>query len=834
MENTHSFSGPKLDADPRSSNLMTTDTIRLELELLKNAYKKLLIDLHDRTELTTLQSETIEKLQTSISSLVQTMDRITHRRDNLVTAKDQLSDELKNKEIIISEQNRKIRSLYDQIDSLNIQLSEIYASEGYKFLSVLYKIRNTILPIGSPRHQKVKKIVNRIRGKKNDIIPIKDHSRQENFLPTETTTFEPFEFPSFSRPRVSIVIPAYDGWAMNYSCLRSIWENTESISYEVIFADDCSTDETQNVSNYIKNIRHIRNASNLGFLKNSNHAASFAKGEFIHFLNNDTKVTQGWLNSLVELMDKDHAIGMTGSKLVYPNGQLQEAGGIIWKDGSGWNYGHRQDPDAPEYNYVKEVDYISGASIMIRADLWKKLGGFDERFAPAYFEDTDLAFSVREEGYKVVYQPLSVVVHFEGFSHGTDQTVQTGKPSIKSYQQVNAQKFQEKWSSELNKQFPNAVNPFWTRDKSKDKKTIIVVDHYVPHFDKDAGSRNTFQLVQLFVKLGYNVKFIGDNFYKHEPYTTVLQQMGIEVLYGVYYRDNWASWIEQNSKYIDFFYLNRPHISIKYIDLIREKTNAKIIYFGHDLHFVRERHQYKIEKDPALLASSEEWKITESGLIGKSDTVLTLSWDEKEIMEKEFGHNDIQVMPIYFYTHFKEPATDFSQRKNLLFVGGFGHKPNVDAVLWFTKEVFPKVRQQLDDIQLIIVGSKAPEEITQLASPSIEIKGYVSDEELANLYHQVKMVVIPLRFGAGVKGKTVEAIYYGTPFVSTHFGVEGLRNINEVATARDTADQFATEILALYNNNEKLQEFSRKEIEYARKYFSEESLNNIILKVFSK
>src|SRR5699024_4776423 len=160
----------------------------------------------------------------------------------------------------------------------------------------------------------------------------------------------------------------------------------------------------------------------------------------ILFLNNDTQVTEGWLSSLVKLIESDSTIGMVGSKLVYPDGRLQEAGGIIWSDGSGWNYGRMDDPDKPEYNYVKDVDYISGASIMIRRELWEQIGGFDVRYTPAYCEDADLAFEVRKAGYRVVYQPLSKVIHFEGVSNGTD----VNGTGLKRYQVENFKKLKEK------------------------------------------------------------------------------------------------------------------------------------------------------------------------------------------------------------------------------------------------------------------------------------------------------------------------------------------------------------------------------------------------------
>lgn len=782
-----------------------------------------------------LCSNNAEVLQYSIASIVPESERSYFQLLDRIIQLQKETEELgawgKNSVQEIGTLRNKIVGLHQQVEALNLIISEIYASEGYKFLSVFYGIRNKLLPQGSPAHKKLKKWVNWARGKKNDYTVATDHTRSgmNQYARTFPTQFNHFEFPHFPNPKVTIIIPAYNGWEMNYLCLRSIKENTYGVSYEVIFADDVSTDETRNVSQYIKNIVHIRNEQNLGFLQNCNHAASFAKGEYLHFLNNDTEVTSDWLSSLVNLMENDDTIGMAGSKLIYPNGRLQEAGGIIWQDVSGWNYGHGQDPELPEFNYVKEVDYISGASIMIRKSLWDQLKGFDERYNPAYCEDTDLAFSVRKAGFKVVYQPLSKVIHFEGFSHGTDTGTGT-----KKYQVINAEKFKEKWQATLTKeQFANAVDVFHARDRSRGRKTIVVIDHYVPTFDKDAGSRTTFQILQLFVSHNYNVKFIGDNFSKMEPYTTHLQQMGIEVLYGDYYRLNWQEWILKNKDYIDFFYINRPHISIKYIDFIKRKTNAKVIYYGHDLHFIREQLQYEIEKDPALLKSAKEWKKTETKLIQKSDIVLTLSYKEKEIIEQEIGHKDIRIMPAFSYSRFNEPIVNFEERQDLLFVGGFVHKPNVDAVIWFAKEVFPLITGQLKDVRFIIAGSRPPEEITKLASDKIDVLGYISDDELNQLYRNIRLVIIPLRYGAGVKGKTVETMYHGVPFVTTSFGIEGLKDIREITHSEDMAAPFAGQVIELYSNEAKLKEMSRKEIEYAKKYFSKDSVSDIILKAFA-
>lgn len=202
-----------------------------------------------------------------------------------------------------------------------------------------------------------------------------------------------------------------------------------------LIGNDCSTDLTTQIEQIIPGVRCITNEKNLRFVLNCKNAAKCANGTYLLFLNNDTQVQPNWLKPLVDLIESADDIGMVGAKLVYPDGTLQEAGGILWRDGSAWNYGHGQNPALPEFNYVKEVDYISGAAIMLSRALWEEIGGFDERFVPAYCDDSDLAFTIRKMGYRVMYQPKSVVVHFEGVSNGTD--IATGQ---KQYQVINSKK----------------------------------------------------------------------------------------------------------------------------------------------------------------------------------------------------------------------------------------------------------------------------------------------------------------------------------------------------------------------------------------------------------
>ncbi len=637
--------------------------------------------------------------------------------------------------------------------------------------------------------------------------------------------YDRLEFPWSINPKVSIIIPVYNEFHYTYCCLKSILKNSGDDSYEVIIADDCSTDLTKEIKKIVENISVVTTKENVRFLLNCNNAAKHAKGKYILFLNNDTQVQDNWLSPLIELIESDDKIGMVGSKLIYPDGMLQEAGGILWKDGSAWNYGNRKNPSDPEYNYVKEADYISGAAIMIRRKLWNKIGGFDKDFAPAYYEDTDLAFEVRKHGYKVMYQPLSMVVHFEGVSNGTD--IENGQ---KQYQQVNCQKFYDKWKNVLESEHePNGINVFLAKDRSIRKKHILVVDHYVPHHDQDAGGKCTYMYLKLFVNMGFQVTFIGDNFYKHEPYTTELNQMGIEVLYGNYYYNNWQEWLKENSHYFDYIYLQRPHIAVKYIDLVKQYSHAKILYFAHDLHHIREYREYEMTKDPKKLESSQNWKKIEYDLFSKTDVGHVVGSYEQEIMQKAFPNKPIRNIPLYIYDKILDDINKrFKERHDLLYVGGFGHPPNIDAVLWFASEVFPIIVNKYPNIKWHIVGGKVTKEIENLASENIIIEGFVSDENLENLYRTCRMAVVPLRFGAGVKGKVVEAGYFQIPLVTTSIGAEGLNIEDGSMIVEDDGKKMANLICDLYGNYDRLREMSNNGKNFISKNFMMSEAERVI------
>ena len=764
----------------------------------------------------------------------------------------ELTEINKDRELAIKEMNR-LKTLTDNhvnnlgiiIDNLRHENEELAKTLNVynNNLSIPFRIRRKLSTIYNKKYPKGSVERKKLNYRLMSIFhPIKyfklTHSEQgRNLIEGEFKIGDLYKekgkinFPYAENPKVSIIIPVYNQVHYTYACLVSILENTGEFDYEIIIADDVSTDATKEIDKFVTGLVIARNESNQGFLKNCNNAAKKARGEYIFFLNNDTTVQKDWLPPLIRLIESDKSIGMVGSKLIYPDGRLQEAGGIIWSDGSGWNYGRCDDPNKPEYNYVRDVDYISGAAIMLSRKLWEDIGGFDERYAPAYCEDSDLAFEVRKRGLRVVYQPLSVVTHFEGVSNGTD----VNGTGLKRYQVENNKKLQEKWSEEFKNQYDNVgvPNAFRARERSRGKKVILFVDHYVPTFDKDAGSKTTFQYIKMFIERGYVVKFLPDNFAKSEPYTSILEQMGVEVLYGNEMRTNIFEWIENNQANIDIAYLNRPHIATKYIDFIKEKTDIKVIYYGHDLHFLRERREYELTGDVERKNASAYWKSMELDLMRKASISYYPSNVEVDYIHTFDKKINAKAITAYVFEKFGNIDYNPDIREGVLFVGGFSHPPNADALKYFLDNMWDEIYAQIK-APFYIVGSNATDEIKALHNEAkgIIFKGFVSEEGLKELYEKVRLVVVPLRYGAGVKGKVIEALYYNDPVITTSVGAEGIDNSYNQMLVADEPGDFVEKCVNLYNNKEALKAMSKAADDYVRNKHSIEAVWEIIREDF--
>jgi len=335
----------------------------------------------------------------------------------------------------------------------------------------------------------------------------------------------------------------------------------------------------------------------------------------------------------------------------------------------------------------------------------------------------------------------------------------------------------------------------------------------------------------LMAEMGYQITFLGDNFVDYRPYTAELQQMGIEVLYGSRLQRHWKHWLAAHGKDFDYVYLSRPSIARKYLPHIRRHSSAKILYCGHDLHFLREERHYLLARKRTYLQAARKWVRWEEAILRQVNMGYFFSAFEVEEARRRFPGVSVRTIPLYLFDETEMLSVSpvgFADREGLLFVGGFMHVPNVDAVHWFAEKVLPLVREHLPDIVFTVVGSNPPREISRLASNHIHITGRISDEALQQHYRHARLVVAPLRFGAGVKGKIVEAMYHGVPTVTTTVGAEGIGDADRALLIADDAAAFAKAVIQAYTSPKTWGEAQRLSSAAIRKYFSKESARAIL------
>jgi O-antigen biosynthesis protein len=601
------------------------------------------------------------------------------------------------------------------------------------------------------------------------------------------------------RPLVTVVIPVFDQRDVTVRCLRSIADTWfESLDVQFVVSDDGSSDGTAETVTCLEGVDYVRGSRNEGFVRACNRGASLARGRYVCFLNNDTVVRDGWLDHLVSTAEADGTIGVVGSKLVYPDGRLQEAGSIVWRDGTGWNVGRNESPDDPRYNFLRDADYVSGAALLVRKDLFERLGGFSEEFRPAYYEDADLCFGARALGYRVVYQPRSVVVHYDGASAGNDVD------GAKRFQEINRPKFREKWARELERHLENDRANVAAASRGHGRRTILIADSYVPLHDREAGSQRIHHIVKLLRRAGYGIVFLPDNYAPLQPYTSELQQMGVEVLHHVEGGRSQNEAIELALPSIDAAWVSRPHLFQKYEPLLRRNPAVRVIYDTVDLSHIRGRRKAEL-----LGEAGDEWQQLqriECEAARRADATVVVTPEERAVLE-ELGIRNVHVVPT-IHEVAVAGGRRFQDSSGLLFIGNYNHPPNVDAVAWLCNEVMPIVWRSLPDVGVTLVGSNPSPAVFALRSERVRVIGYVPDA--SPYFRDARIFVAPLRWGAGVKGKIGQALQYALPVVTTPVGAEGLglRDGENAAIAEAEPAAFAAAIVALYGDAQRWQRIS--------------------------
>ncbi len=593
-------------------------------------------------------------------------------------------------------------------------------------------------------------------------------------------------------PVASIVIPVHNHLGHTLECLRALAAAPPGTTIEIIVVDDASSDGTATVLPRIAGLRYLRHERNGGFIAACNTGAAQARGEVLVFLNNDTVPQPGWLDALLWTLHEVPRAGIAGAQLLYPDGTLQEAGGVVFRDGQAWNYGRFESPDDPRYAYLRDADYVSGAALAIRRTLFDAVGGFDTRYAPAYYEDTDLAFAVRAAGHRVLYQPGARVLHDEGTSAGTDPS--TG---MKAAQARNREVFALHRRQEL-AAFPPADELPGPGTLHRGQRRILIVDESTPRPDHDSGSLRLVALMRMLLEEGAHVAFVPADGRHAGRYTRELQATGVET-----WSEPWtggiAHWLRRHTTRFDVAMLSRHFVAAPLLPLLRRHApRLRVLFDSVDLHYLRERRAAELAGDAAMLAIARRTRSRELAVVAAADATLVVSPAERELLAADAPGARVELLSNLHRLSARTAA--WEQRHGVVFVGGFHHPPNVDAMRWFLTGVWPRIRAQAPMLDFHCIGSDPPDDLrAHHGRDGVQVHGHVAD--IAPWMDGCRVAVAPLRFGAGVKGKINLSMAHGQPVVATTVAAEGmhLHDGQDVLLA-DDADAFAQAVLRAHED----------------------------------
>lgn len=365
-------------------------------------------------------------------------------------------------------------------------------------------------------------------------------------------------------------------------------------------------------------------------------------------------------------------------------------------------------------------------------------------------------------------------------------------------------------------------------------RTILIVEQEIPKIDQNAGARNIFMFMEVLSNEGWNIFFWPeDNTVADHIYIKALSDLGVNILSGKG-RPRLSNWLKSHeAKHLSHVLLCRPDVAFRYTREFSHRRNFRLVYYGHDLHYARLAQQAAVSGDSRHRKLSEKLEKIEAWIWKRVDTVTYPTAEEVSIIRHKFPEIDAKVVSIFSFDDMRRHSsrpTGF----NIVFVGGFKHEANIDAVRWLLTEIWPEVVALKPHARLRVIGSSLPQEIYNLQSVGVEILGHVTDEQLRANYADAQLAIVPLRFGAGLKLKVVEALVHGLPVVTTDVGIQGLIDHNDAIVVGQSVEELAAGIYQILQlSSEQWISLSNEAASYAEKKFSRRAMADSLLRALA-
>jgi GT2 family glycosyltransferase len=569
-----------------------------------------------------------------------------------------------------------------------------------------------------------------------------------DFLASEVN----LNFPVLRHPELSIIIVLHNNAHLSFLCLKAVLMTTD-VPYEVVIVDNASTDLTRNLLVRLTGVKTILNDRNLGFGDACMQAVEQCTGKYLLFLNNDALMQPGAVLAALANFQDAH-VGAVGGKILLANGNLQEAGSLVWSDGSALGYGRLQSACSPAYDFRRPVDYCSGAFLFTPRQLFVDLGGFDSCYAPAYYEDTDYCFKVWQAGFRVIYEPGAVIRHYESASsEGNNAT-----PQMAKCQQI----FLAKWDKTLARHcLPIEQNILRARIATHcTGLRILYVDDRIPQRFYGAGFPRSNDILRCLVAQGHHLTCVPFDLPFHSPEAEYLgiprevELLDISADPQLLYRDY--------LRMADVLWVSRPHNFARFLDGVvgGYDFSAKVVFDAEAIFSHRERIQLSLARRRLRPAIMDARLQRELSLSQAADAVIVVSSREAEIV-RQSGAKNVHI--IGHRLRAMLTMRPFAARRTFLFIGAIhgNGTPNADSLKYFCEQIWPEVRRRTG-AEFVIAGF-GTDQVLDLKGEGVNVLGSVAD--LTPLYEAARVFVVPTRYAAGIPFKAHEAAAYGVPMV---------------------------------------------------------------------
>ena len=591
-----------------------------------------------------------------------------------------------------------------------------------------------------------------------------------------------------ANPKVSVVIALYNRADLTLRCLRALMASP--VPLQLVLVDNGSTDRTASLLERVDGAIVIRNENNQGFLKATNQGAKAATADLLLLLNNDTDVPAESLHAAIETLESSETVGAVVAKLVHLDGRLQEAGSIIWRDGTCQGYGRGDRPTAPPYMFRRDVDYGSAAFLLTRRRTWETLGGFDERFAPAYYEDADFCARIWQSGLRVVYEPRAVVKHAE-FGSGPP----ANGLALQSERRAVFFKKHRPWIEATS--LPRGASILAARHATRDGQRILLIEDRIPHERLGSGYPRALAIVKATLALGHHITvfplLVPDEPWE-DAYADLPREAELWVGGGA---AGLMTLMQVHGAAYDSVIVSRPHNMRLVRHALPTDRRPAVIYDAEAIFALREVGRRRVRGREVTAEAAHKLVGEEVALAKSSDLVLTVSETERQHF---YMHGIKRVMVLGHSVAPQATPALFAERDALLFVGAFvdQHSPNTDSVKWLMRDVLPLVEPAIGPTGRLVVAGRDADRLLG-RSPSVDFVG--SLENLQPLFNRARMFVAPTRFGSGLPAKAHQAAAYGVPIVASSLVAEQLGWQDEVELlVADAAARFAEQCVRLYRD----------------------------------